>query len=155
MIRYEATRAATTTTTTLPMLSTMLSLAYPAGRDRLLKVVGALRPSSLKANAVNDRHSGPLLPYTDTDTETGSWTRRGARCSSHRRSRSRSRCSSSAAQAHNNRSRLHSGSKQIQKKKTKTVSTVVAGYNLKGGGVATRRGTCVNAKRAECKAIFD
>lgn len=41
------------------------------------------------------------------------------------------------------------------KKKTKTVSTVVAGYNLKGGGVATRRGTCVNAKRAECKAIFD
>lgn len=135
------------------MLSTMLSLAYPAGRDRLLKVVGALRPSSLKANAVNDRHSGPLLPYTDTDTETGSWTRRGARCSSHRRSRSRSRCSSSAAEAHNNRSRLHSRSKY--KKKTKTVSTVVAGYNLKGGGVATRCGTCVNAKRAECKAIFD
>lgn len=51
-----------------------MSLAYAAGRDRLLKVVGALRPSSLKANAVNDRHSGPLLPYTDT--ETGSWTRR-------------------------------------------------------------------------------
>lgn len=46
-------------------------------------------------------------------------------------------------------------SKYKKKKKTKTVSTVVAGYNLKGGGVATRRGTCVNAKRAECKAIFD
>lgn len=53
--------------------------------DRLLKVVGALRPSSLKANAVNDRHSGPLFPYTDT--ETGSWTR-VVHCS---RTRSRSR----------------------------------------------------------------
>lgn len=55
--------------------------------DRLLKVVGALRPSSLKANAVNDRHSGPLFPYTDT--ETGSWTR-VVHCS--RRSSRRSRC---------------------------------------------------------------
>lgn len=47
------------------------------------------------------------------------------------------------------------GRSKYKKKKTKTVSTVVAGYNLTGGGVATRRGTCVNAKRAECKAIFD
>lgn len=62
--------------------------------DRLLKVVGALRPSSLKANAVNDRHSGPLFPYTDT--ETGSWTR-VVHCSRtrNRRSRCNFKCSKS------------------------------------------------------------
>lgn len=79
--------------------------------DRLLKVVGALRPSSLKANAVNDRHSGPLFPYTDT--ETGSWTRvvhcsRTRSRSRNRRSRCNFKCSKSKSPSVYP---VHSGSK--------------------------------------------
>lgn len=123
--------------------------------DRLLKVVGALRPSSLKANAVNDRHSGPLFPYTDT--ETGSWTRvvhcsRTRSRSRNRRSRCNFKCSKAkfpqCTQCTVGQKRNKTKCKAVNKSRVRWSDTHVQAKRERGRG-NVERGTCVNAS---CRA---